>query len=185
MWRSLIAGTWHCGKVQRRWRHTSQQSHTGYLLVSIKELWNPGLCPLHYPPTRSLWAQTSSSNYYQVLCKGRWGVYRLNYLFYIFKKEKHNGSTVWLKKKNICTNEAPDYQMETRMETKRGWRLISLAELKSERVSVSHRVTSLTPLWRHLAACFLKRPRDLITTGLSQHKNKYIKQEEVSEQQMV
>lgn len=86
---SVLKGTWWGSSLSV----AQESAHMLNLLVSNKELWNWSLCPLHYLLTWSLWAQFSSGNYYQVLCKGRWGSDDLNYLFF-FKKAKHNGSTV-------------------------------------------------------------------------------------------
>lgn len=77
--RSVCSGTWQSfstesGTVGKFCRCGTQvNNHMLCLLVSIKELWNWGLCLLHYLLVRSLWAQSSTGNYYQVLCKGRWG----------------------------------------------------------------------------------------------------------------
>ncbi len=66
---------------------TRVNNHMLNLLVSTKELWNRSLCLLHYLLTRSLWAQSSSGNYYQVLYTGKVGSDDLNYHFY-----SNNGS---------------------------------------------------------------------------------------------
>ena len=111
-WQGFIPACNTVGKFHGSF--TRVNNHSLDLLVSTKELWNRSLCLLHYLLTRSLRAQSSSGNYYQVRCKGRRGSDDLNYYFFFFFSRKWSimAPQCNTHKKNIHgTNEAFDYQM--------------------------------------------------------------------------